>query len=55
MIVLGYIVGFWAVVGTLILKKSWRNAYFKFVDEVNYKVHAAMQWSVEMLKGLHKL
>ncbi|CAK9311182.1 unnamed protein product [Citrullus colocynthis] len=51
MIVLGYIVGFWAVVGTLILKKSWRNAYFKFVDEVNYKVHAAMQWSVEMLKG----
>ncbi|KOM52401.1 hypothetical protein LR48_Vigan09g106000 [Vigna angularis] len=31
---LGYIVGFWAVCGSLVLKKSWRRAYFQFVDSM---------------------
>lgn len=31
---LGYIVGFWAVCGSLVLKKSWRHGYFQFVDSV---------------------
>lgn len=31
---LGYIVGFWAVCGSLVLKKSWRHAYFQFVDSM---------------------
>ncbi|KAL3809836.1 hypothetical protein ACJIZ3_000089 [Penstemon smallii] len=26
-------IGFWGVVGTLVLKRSWRHAYFEFVDE----------------------
>jgi len=30
----GYIVGFWAVCGSLVLKKSWRHDYFQFVDSV---------------------
>ncbi|RDX81020.1 putative inactive leucine-rich repeat receptor kinase XIAO, partial [Mucuna pruriens] len=29
---LGYIVGFWAVCGSLVMKESWRHAYFHFVD-----------------------
>jgi len=33
-IALGYIVGFWAVCGSLVLKKSWRHAYFQFVDSM---------------------
>ncbi|XP_016903706.2 receptor-like protein EIX2 [Cucumis melo] len=41
-IILGYIVGFWVVVGSLILKTGWRHAYFKFVDEGYYKVHATI-------------
>uniref|UniRef100_A0A7N0TQI6 Leucine-rich repeat-containing N-terminal plant-type domain-containing protein n=1 Tax=Kalanchoe fedtschenkoi TaxID=63787 RepID=A0A7N0TQI6_KALFE len=30
-IVLGFIFGFWAVCGTLAVKKSWRDAYFRFL------------------------
>uniref|UniRef100_A0A7N0TPZ8 Uncharacterized protein n=1 Tax=Kalanchoe fedtschenkoi TaxID=63787 RepID=A0A7N0TPZ8_KALFE len=30
-IVLGFIIGFWAVCGTLTVKKSWRDAYFRFL------------------------
>ncbi|XP_057792811.1 receptor-like protein EIX1 [Salvia miltiorrhiza] len=30
----GFIFGFWGVVGTFILKKSWRIAYFNFWDDV---------------------
>uniref|UniRef100_A0A7N0TQ94 Uncharacterized protein n=1 Tax=Kalanchoe fedtschenkoi TaxID=63787 RepID=A0A7N0TQ94_KALFE len=30
-IVLGFIFGFWAVCGTLVVKKSWRDAYFHFL------------------------
>lgn len=30
----GFIVGFWSICGTLLLKKSWRNSYYKFVDRM---------------------
>ncbi|EEF47493.1 receptor-like protein EIX2 [Ricinus communis] len=30
----GFSLGFWVVCGTLILKKRWRYAYFRFVDRV---------------------
>ncbi|XP_048317803.1 receptor-like protein EIX2 isoform X2 [Ziziphus jujuba] len=33
-IVFGFFVGFWGVCGTLIIKRSWRIAYFEFVDRV---------------------
>ncbi|KAL0004547.1 hypothetical protein SO802_012108 [Lithocarpus litseifolius] len=33
-IALGFIVGFWAVCGSLLINKSWRNAYFCFADEM---------------------
>ncbi|KAK2636761.1 hypothetical protein Ddye_031553 [Dipteronia dyeriana] len=36
---LGFIVGFWAVCGTLIIKRSWRHAYFGLVDETKDKLH----------------
>ncbi|KAI8021572.1 Receptor-like protein EIX2 [Camellia lanceoleosa] len=32
--VVGFIVGFWVVCGTLVLKRSWRTAYFRYLDEV---------------------
>ncbi|KAI3450008.1 hypothetical protein Pfo_006673 [Paulownia fortunei] len=35
---LGFIVGFWGTCGTLIFKKSWRNAYFRFLDHMWNKV-----------------
>ncbi|KAK6252334.1 hypothetical protein QUC31_014054 [Theobroma cacao] len=31
---LGFSTGFWVVCGSLIIKRLWRQAYFKFVDEM---------------------
>ncbi|XP_062016053.1 receptor-like protein EIX2 [Rosa rugosa] len=36
--VLGFIIGFWGVCGTLLIKKSWRYAYFQFFDSIYDKV-----------------
>ena len=41
-IALGFIVGFWAVCGTLVVKKSWKHAYFHFVDEMNDRLFVAI-------------
>ncbi|XP_022882539.1 receptor-like protein 12 [Olea europaea var. sylvestris] len=32
--VFGFITGFWIVVGTLVLKHSWRHSYFKFLNDI---------------------
>ncbi|KAK9937291.1 hypothetical protein M0R45_014091 [Rubus argutus] len=37
-IILGFIVGFWGVCGTLIVKRSWRDSYFRFFDNIKDKV-----------------
>ncbi|KAF2286393.1 hypothetical protein GH714_016675 [Hevea brasiliensis] len=34
----GFVVGFWGVCGSLMLKKSWRYAYFRFVDRQKEEV-----------------
>ncbi|XVE74797.1 hypothetical protein DITRI_Ditri12bG0047200 [Diplodiscus trichospermus] len=31
---LGFAIGFWVVCGSLIIKQSWRRAYYKFVNEM---------------------
>lgn len=45
-IVLGFIVGFWGVIGTLLVKKSWRYAYFNFFDRIQdyLCLKAALYW-----------
>ncbi|KAA8529791.1 hypothetical protein F0562_034352 [Nyssa sinensis] len=30
----GFVVGFWGVCGTLIIKQSWRHAYFRFLEDL---------------------
>ncbi|XP_030476917.2 receptor-like protein EIX2 [Syzygium oleosum] len=37
---LGFFVGFWGVCGTLIVKKSWREAYYSYVDKMKNKLAA---------------
>lgn len=32
--VLGFIIGFWGVCGPLLVKVSWRNAYFRFLNDI---------------------
>ncbi|TKY65949.1 LRR receptor serine/threonine-protein kinase HSL2 [Spatholobus suberectus] len=34
----GYITGFWLVCGSLVLKRSWRHAYFNFVFDMRDKL-----------------
>ncbi|XP_008383306.1 receptor-like protein EIX2 [Malus domestica] len=45
-ITLGFITGFWGVCGTLIVKKSWRYAYFRFFDDMKDKVALAIALKV---------
>ncbi|XP_074318001.1 receptor-like protein EIX2 [Silene latifolia] len=33
-VVLGFIFGFWGVCGTLVVKTSWRHAFFRFYDNI---------------------
>ncbi|GLT86668.1 hypothetical protein SLE2022_047900 [Rubroshorea leprosula] len=35
----GFVVGFWAVYGTLVIKRSWRHAYFRFVEEMKDRIY----------------
>ncbi|XP_059302784.1 receptor-like protein EIX1 [Lycium ferocissimum] len=35
---IGFVVGFWGVCATLIIKKSWRYAYFQFLDDIGRKL-----------------
>ncbi|KAL1288975.1 hypothetical protein HN51_057431 [Arachis hypogaea] len=37
-IAFGYITGFWVVCGSLVLKRSWRHAYFNFVYDMRDKL-----------------
>ncbi|XP_035545145.1 receptor-like protein EIX2 [Juglans regia] len=37
-VVVGFVVGFWGVCGTLIVKTSWRLAYFRMFDNLKNKI-----------------
>ena len=34
----GFVVGFWSVCGTLLVKKSWRHWYFHFCDDIKERI-----------------
>nr|XP_029149758.1 receptor-like protein EIX2 [Arachis hypogaea] len=38
----GFIVGFWGFVGPLFIFKSWRYAYYRFLDDMWYKLQSCM-------------
>ncbi|OMO88221.1 hypothetical protein COLO4_20365 [Corchorus olitorius] len=40
---LGFIVGFWVVCGSLLIKQTWRRAYFKFVDETKDRLFVVIR------------
>jgi EIX receptor 1/2 len=37
-IAVGFVVGFWGVCGTLVLKSSWRHAYFQFLERMGDRI-----------------
>ncbi|KAH7854047.1 hypothetical protein Vadar_009475 [Vaccinium darrowii] len=47
----GYATGLWGVIGVLVLKKTWRYAFFQFVEMVNEKVILASALGVTRLKN----
>ncbi|RVW99362.1 putative inactive leucine-rich repeat receptor kinase XIAO [Vitis vinifera] len=47
---LGFPVGFWAVCGSLVLKKSWRQAYFRLIDETRDRLYVFTAVNVARLK-----
>ncbi|KAM1266255.1 hypothetical protein ACFX13_036779 [Malus domestica] len=51
-IVLDFIVGFWGVCGTLILKTSWRYAYFQFFDSIKDNVALAIALKVTRFRRM---
>ncbi|KAL0010493.1 hypothetical protein SO802_005601 [Lithocarpus litseifolius] len=54
---LGFVVGFWSVCGTILLKKSWRHRYFRFCDDIKDRVALLIALKVVHLKrkfGLEK-
>lgn len=50
----GFIVGFWAVCGSLLLNKSWRLKYFKFIEEKKEKACVSIAVTLAHWKGRMK-
>ena len=46
--ILRFIIGFWGVCGTLLLKKTWRHVYFQFIDDMKNHIYViailTMNW-----------
>jgi len=45
-VVLGFIVGFWGVCGTLVIKRSWRHAYFRFLGDIKDRIYVMVAVSI---------
>ena len=48
--VLGFIFGFWGVCGSLIVKKTWRYAYFRFTDNVQDRLYVILAVHMNRMK-----
>ncbi|KAF8378106.1 hypothetical protein HHK36_029442 [Tetracentron sinense] len=46
----GFVFGFWGVCGTLLIKKTWRHAYFRFCDNMKDRLFVIVAVNVARLK-----
>ncbi|XP_041011474.1 receptor-like protein EIX2 [Juglans microcarpa x Juglans regia] len=46
---LGFIVGFWGVCGSLLLKNSWRHTYFQYLDSVGDRIYVTVAVNIAKL------
>ncbi|XP_074321537.1 receptor-like protein EIX2 [Silene latifolia] len=46
----GVAAGFWGVVGTLVIKRSWRHAYFRYVEELGDRIYVPVKVRVNRFK-----
>ncbi|KAI5327880.1 PREDICTED: LRR receptor [Prunus dulcis] len=49
-IVLGFLIGFWGVYGTLLLKSSWRYAYFQVLNDTKDWIYVTTALHTEKLQ-----
>ncbi|XP_059292385.1 receptor-like protein EIX2 [Lycium ferocissimum] len=49
--VLGFFVAFWGFLASLIVNRSWRNAYFTFLTDMNSWLHITLRVCFAKLKG----
>ncbi|XP_034213204.1 receptor-like protein 2 [Prunus dulcis] len=49
-VVLGFIVGFWGVCGSLIINKTWRYAYFRFIYNIQDRLYVMITVRINMMK-----
>ncbi|ONI21628.1 hypothetical protein PRUPE_2G076700 [Prunus persica] len=48
--VLGFIVGFWGVCGSLVVNKTWRYVYFRFINNVQERLYVMVIMSINKMK-----
>lgn len=51
-VAIGFASGFWGVIGTLLLKKSWRYACFRRVDDAADEIYVTISLKVAKLKRM---
>ncbi|GKV43691.1 hypothetical protein SLEP1_g50952 [Rubroshorea leprosula] len=51
-VMLGFVIGFWGVMGTLIFVKTWRYAYFRWVDDVQHWILMVITLKVARVKKM---
>ncbi|CAL8150927.1 unnamed protein product [Prunus armeniaca] len=49
-VVLGFIVGFWGVCGSLVINNTWRYAYFRFIDNVQDRLYVMVTVCINTTK-----
>ncbi|RHN73959.1 putative non-specific serine/threonine protein kinase [Medicago truncatula] len=42
-VALGFATGFWVFIGVFLLKKGWRFAYFKFIEEAVHRINVTLR------------
>ncbi|XP_021721970.1 probable LRR receptor-like serine/threonine-protein kinase At1g12460 [Chenopodium quinoa] len=49
-VVLGFIIGFWGVCGSLVLKRYWRIAFFRFFGDVKDKLYVMVSVNIARIR-----
>ncbi|KAJ1413978.1 Leucine-rich repeat [Sesbania bispinosa] len=52
---LGFCIGFWGVCGTLVIKASWRHAYFQFFNNMSDLIHVTVVVFIARMKRKFQL
>jgi len=43
-LIFGFIIGFWGIFGSILIKRSWRHAYFKFLNNLVDNIYVKCRW-----------